>query len=141
MRLHVALLACGFLLAVLLARPASAFALPGSAQALRTIVGQDHFAAGPGDLYTGLHDAAGKARINAAIDAAAAALAEAVDAGASDPQLLAILGRHLRAIDREALDTEDAERVAASFERMLDALGLPGSGGAIDEWLYGFDPA
>jgi hypothetical protein len=133
--------AVGFLLAALLVPSASAFALPGGAQALRAMAGQDHFAAEPGTLYTGFHDPAGKAGLNAAIDAAAAAAADAADAGASDPRLLAILVQRLRGIDRTALDTEDAERVAASFERMLEALGLPGSEGALDEWLYGFDPA
>jgi hypothetical protein len=108
-----------------------------SAQALRAMVGHDHFAAAPGTLYTGVSDGLLKAKLNAKIDAAAIALANAATAKASTAQLLAILKEQLAGIERDVLDTEDAEHVAELFERMLDSLGIQSSEGIINDWLYG----
>lgn len=81
------------------------------------------------------------AQLNRQVDSAAAALAAAWDAGATSGQLLELLTKHLFAIDRDTLDTEDAEHVAGVFARMLDILGIESSGGALNTWMYGFDPA
>jgi hypothetical protein len=111
------------------------------AQALLAKVGHDHFAAASDGLYTGVSDSSLKTQLNAKIDAAAVAFANAASTKASAPQILAILKEHLGGIDREVLDTEDAEHVAGLFEQMLDGFGIQGSDGILNNWLYGFDPA
>jgi hypothetical protein len=111
-------------------------------QALRTIIGQDHFAAENGGLglYVGVSNKALRSQLNAGVDGAAEALAVAVSGEASDSQLLAILEQHLLQIDRDSLDTEDAEQVAGQFEALLDAVEIESSGGILNTWMYGFDP-
>ena len=111
------------------------------AQVLRGMVGQDHFAAVPDSLYTGVTESSVKAGLNAKVDAAAIALANAATVNAPTSRLLAILKEQLSDIDRDALDTEDAEHVAGLFEQMLDVLGIHSSEGILNDWLYGFDPA
>ncbi|WP_074987982.1 DUF4844 domain-containing protein [Rufibacter ruber] len=39
------------------------------------------------------------------------------------------------------LDTEDRERVCAYYEELMDMVGLESSGGILNNWMYGFDPA
>ena len=131
------------LLALLLFAPAqgSAMSKETSAQELRAMVGHDHFAAAPGTLYTGVSDSRVKAKLNAKVDAAAIALANAATAKASTTQLLAILKEQLALIDRDVLDTEDAEHVAELFEQMLGSLGIQSSNGILNDWVYGSDSA
>jgi hypothetical protein len=105
------------------------------------MLGHDHFAAEHKGLYTGVRDPMLRARLNSQVDSAAKALALASERKATPGQLLEILKSHLLAIDRDALETEDAEHVAGMFEQMLDALGIASSGGALNTWMYGFDPA
>ena len=107
-----------------------------SPDTLRDMIGQDHFA----EAY-GPTDAALKARLNSQIDEAAEALAARASDGASDAELLEHMGARLNAIDRDALDTEDAEKVASAFEAMLEPLGLESSNGLLNTWMYGFDPS
>jgi len=38
------------------------------------------------------------------------------------------------------LDTEDREKVCSYFEELMDCVGLQSSDGALNKWLYGFDP-
>ena len=111
------------------------------AQAIRAMIGHDHFTATPDGSYTGVSGGPVKAQLNSKIDAAAIALANAATAKAKPSQLLAIVKEHLAGIDRDALDTEDAEHVAGLFEQMLDGLGIQSSDGILNDWLYGFDPA
>ena len=111
------------------------------AQTLRAMLGHDHFAAEHKGLYTGVRDPLLRARLNLQVDSAVRALVLASERKATPAQLLEILKAHLLAIDRDALETEDAEHVAGMFEQMLDALGIASSGGALNTWMYGFDPA
>ena len=118
-------------------------AMPGGgapAQDVLAMVGHDHFAATANSQYAGVSDSALRIGLNAKIDAAATALATAASTKASTSQLLAILKQHLDGIDRDALDTEDAEHVADLFEKMLDSLGIQSSDGILNDWFYGFDP-
>lgn len=39
------------------------------------------------------------------------------------------------------LDTEDRERVCEYFEELMDLVGLQSSGGHLNQFMYGFDPA
>ncbi len=118
----------------------SAVACNTSAQTLRAMIGHDHFAAELGGLYTGISDQTQRAELNAKVDAAAEALAGAATNKATAPRLLAILKEHLAGIDRDLLDTEDAEHVAGLFEQMLDALRIDSSEGILNDWMYGFNP-
>lgn len=99
------------------------------------MVGRDHLA---GDLNT--TDPSLKARLNARIDEAALALTGMSANGASATELLGEIDARINNIDRDYLDTEDAERVASAFEAMLEPLGLTSSEGILNTWMYGFDP-
>ena len=127
---------------IMLIASAEGYAMPDSspAQTLRAMIGQDHFLAQEGGLYIGILDPSLKADLNSKVDAAAVALANAAEAETSRPQLLAILKKHISGIDRDSLDTEDAEHVAELFEQMLDALSIERSDGILNDWMYGFDP-
>ena len=127
-------------LALFVAGQAAGMPIDTPAQTLLATVGHDHFAAESDGLYTGVSDSSVKAKLNAKIDAAAVAFANAAGAKASASQILAILKDHLGGIDRESLDTEDAEHVAGLFEQMLEGLGIQSSDGILNSWLYGFDP-
>ena len=107
----------------------------GSSDSLRDMVGRDHLAGGLGTTEPAL-----RARLNSEIDAAAGALASMAANGASDAEVLEEIGTRINAIDRDSLDTEDAEKVASAFEAMLEPLGLHSSEGILNTWLYGFDP-
>lgn len=135
-------LALSIVLAFALLQPLPSQAMHGEdpKAAFSAFESGDHFAADPGGLYTGVKDPKLRALLNRAVAAAAASLDRAKASGASDAQMLAILRQRLFSIDREALDTEDAERVASIFEQLLETTGLESSGGAIDEWMYGFSP-
>ncbi|WP_165967444.1 DUF4844 domain-containing protein [Luteimonas aestuarii] len=100
------------------------------------MIGRDHMAGGLGTTEPAL-----KARLNSQIDAAAEALASKAVHGASDAELLEEMGTRIAAIDRDSLDTENAEKVASAFEAMLEPLGLYSSDGLLNTWMYGFDPA
>lgn len=39
------------------------------------------------------------------------------------------------------IDTEDKEIICAYFEKLMDVVELESSGGLLNKWLYGFDPA
>ena len=110
------------------------------AQALRALIGQDHFAADEDDFYPGMTDGDLKSRLNSIIDSAVEALSEAAANNRTDSQLLAMLEQCIQSIDRHSLDTEDAEQVCRRFEAMLDALGIESSDGILNTWMYGFDP-
>ena len=112
-----------------------------SAQTLLAMLGHDHFVAENDGLYTGVSDPVLRARLNSQVDAAVEALAVAAGKKATSSQLVEIFKYHLLAIDRDELETEDAEHVAGVFEQMLDALSIESSGGALNTWMYGFDPA
>jgi hypothetical protein len=126
------------LLGILLALAAVGCTSAGarSPDTLRDMIGKDHFAGAHG-----MTDPALKAELNARIDEAAEALAALASSGASDAELLEHMGARLNAIDRDALDTEDAEVVASAFEAMLEPLGLRSSNGLLNTWMYGFDPS
>jgi hypothetical protein len=127
-------------LAVFVSVQGTALSSDNPTRVVRVMVGQEHFAPEPGSLYVGIPDKSLRDELNARIDAAVEVLAGAADAKASTAQLLAILREQLGRIDRDALDTDDAEHVAGLFEQMLDDLGIGGSDGAINEWLYEVDP-
>lgn len=39
------------------------------------------------------------------------------------------------------LDTEDRERICTYYEELMDIVGLESSGGHLNNFIYGFDPA
>lgn len=110
------------------------------ATALHELIGRDHFAADPGSSYTGVGDPLIRSRLDLQVDAAIEALSLAAAGNATNEQLLVVFRRHLLAVDRGSLDTEDAERVAVEFEKMLDILAIQSSDGLLNRWVYGFDP-
>lgn len=131
-----------FFLAFALIVPTQGLAMcsDSSAQALRAIVGGDHFNAASDNIYGGVADASIRAHLDTQFDAAALALADACAHNVSAAELLTIFKTYLDGMDRETRDTEDAEHVAGFYEKMLDSLEIESSDGILNDWLYGFDP-
>lgn len=113
---------------------------PDAPTALARFVGKDHFSEDPDGLYRGVGDPHVRATLNASVASTANLLSRARASGASDEEVLDLFQSALRSLDRDALDTEDAERVATVFEQVLEAAGLESSEGTLNEWMYGFDP-
>ena len=106
---------------------------------LQTLAAQDHFAA-DGALYTGVLDPVLRMRLNTQVDSTIGKFVRSVQRKASRKEYLALLASEISGFDRAQLDTEDAEHVAANFERIIDCIGLESSDGVLNNWMYGFDP-
>lgn len=111
-----------------------------ASEGLSHLIGRDHFAGDPATIYTGVHDPRVRLAMNARFDRALEALRDAARDGATPHACLSLIDRHLVGFGRAELDSEDAERVAECFEMAMDCLGIESSEGALNRWLYGFDP-
>ena len=109
-------------------------------QQLQALAQLDSVGAEPMTLYSGVADAQLRAQLTGQLRSAIDRFIVAVEGSATQAQYLAILSTELHQFDRDALETEDAERVAGNFESIMDAVGLESSGGALNDWMYGFDP-
>lgn len=95
-------------------------------------------------FYPGVADKALLSILNAKINLAAddfKKLSETGKATDKDYQdkIKAGLERFTDVYDK--LDTEDRESVCRYFEELMDIVGLESSGGYLNEFMYGFDPA
>lgn len=106
---------------------------------LRALAELDNFAS-DGESYTGAHDPALRFELNAKLDATIAKFVTSVQQKASEQEYLQLLSSEIATFNRESLDTEDAEHVAANFEQIMDCIGLENSDGILNNWMYGFDP-
>ena len=105
---------------------------------LKTLAGKDNFASN-GALYTGVHNPALRANLNARFDLAIAHFTDAVDRKATKNEYLALLASEIKKFERVELETEDAEQVGTNFEHIMDCIGLDSSEGILNNWMYGFD--
>ena len=116
-------------------------ALPEHAERdLKALVGQDHFAATPGTLYTGVRDPLVRASLNAQFDHALGSFLAAASRKASKSDYLQIIKAEIANFDRSKMDTEDAEQVGLNFEKAMGCLGIESSEGILNDWMYGFQP-
>ena len=106
---------------------------------LQALAAADNFAS-DGLLYTGVENPAQRARLNSQFDSTVVKFISSVEQHSTEQEYLALLASEIAQIDRNELETEDAERVAGNFERILDCIGLESSGGTLNQWMYGFDP-
>ena len=104
---------------------------------LHALAQQDHFAA-DGMLYTGVQDPVQRKRLNAQVFLSIQKFKVAYQNNASKQAYLTLLASEIATYPRA--DTEDAERVAMVFEKMMDCVGLESSNGILNTWMYGFDP-
>lgn len=108
-------------------------------QMLDTMLSEDNF--GPDNfLYSGVLDESLKNKLSIKfseiiLDFKKLVLSDA----ASSEQLLKLLDLSINKFDRESLDTEDAENLAAQFEKIMDCVELESSEGILNDWMYGFD--
>ena len=109
-------------------------------KALNLLAGQDNFAREKGGIYTGVHDPVLKAMLNAKFNSAIKTFIKAINDGATKKQYIALLNTSISGFNRSLLDTEDAEHLATNFEKIMDCIGLESSGGALNNWMYGFEP-
>jgi hypothetical protein len=114
--------------------------VPTAIENLSKLVVRSNFSARPEILYMGVADPDLRIALDSQFHSSVAVFISAVRNNASATELLTLLGSEIATYDRGSLDTEDAEQVAANFERILDSVGLESSGGIINNWLYGFDP-
>ncbi|AWM13818.1 hypothetical protein DI487_08040 [Flavobacterium sediminis] len=60
------------------------------------------------------------------------------DKNISEQEYQKLISECLTMFNKYNLDTEDKEYIANFFEKIMDAIELETSGGALNEWLYGF---
>jgi hypothetical protein len=113
---------------------------PDAVQQLQALSRRDNFSGDPKTLYSGVADPVLRAKLNLQFRSAVDAFSIAVQRGSSQEQYQKVLVAEIQKFDRDSLDTEDAEQVAACFEKAMDAMGLDSSDGALNNWMYGFDP-
>ena len=65
----------------------------------------------------------------------------AIEKNANEKELQQVIKNGLSLFEEEKylLDTEDREQICLYFENIMDIIELESSGGALNEWLYGFD--
>ena len=91
------------------------------------------------EFYTGVSDNINKQSLietlHSVIDTFIELIEEKKD---NDKEYQQLIKTGLTKFDILGLDTEDREKVCGYFEEIMDAVNLESSGGAINEWLYGF---
>lgn len=108
--------------------------------ALERLVGIDHFAEDESGLYPGCPDEELKGKLNAQVDAVISSFISKTKEEASSAEYLELPRSEIERFDRVHLDTEEAEQVSGYFEEIMGCVGLESSQGALNTWLYGFDP-
>jgi hypothetical protein len=108
-------------------------------QMLDKLLGEDNF--GPDNfLYSGVLDESLKKKLSIEFAEIILDFKKLVTSGAtSSEQLLKLLDLSINKFDRESLDTEDAENLAAQFEKIMDCVELESSEDILNNWMYGFD--
>lgn len=105
---------------------------------LESLASKDNFV--EEGIYTGVHDPVLRENLNRELNETIKNFIEAVVDGATKERYIILLRDSIGKFDRIMLDTEDAERVALNFEKIMDCIGLDSSDGVLNEWMYGFDP-
>ncbi|MBB5393981.1 DUF4844 domain-containing protein [Mucilaginibacter sp. AK015] len=82
-------------------------------------------------------------KLNSLLNVAADDFLRILNDGATDKRFQEVIAIGLSRFNPyyENLDTEDRTRICNYFEELMDDVGLESSGGAINKWMYGFDPA
>ncbi len=92
-------------------------------------------------LYPGIADPSMRpllsAKVNAAIDDF---LTICRKGNPTDATYLDAIHKGLARFEDLELDTEDRERTASYFQQLMDIVGLKSSEGALNTFIYGFDP-
>lgn len=92
-------------------------------------------------LYPGISDPSMRPllseKVNAAIDDF---LTISKKGNPTDATYLDAIHKGLARFEGLALDTEDRERTALYFQQLMDIVGLKSSEGALNTFIYGFDP-
>jgi Domain of unknown function (DUF4844) len=107
-------------------------------QMLDNMLNEDNF--GPDNfLYSGVLDESLKKKLSIEFSGIILDFKKLVASGASSEQLLKLLDLSINKFDRESLDTEHAENIAAQFEKIMDCVELESSEDILNNWMYGFD--
>lgn len=101
---------------------------------------REYFSPDSSGLYTGVRSEVFKLQLETQYQAAITAFINHTKSGATERSYQELVKKSISTFKRDMLDTEDAVRVATNFEKLMDAIGLFSSGGAINIWMYGFDP-
>ena len=101
----------------------------------------EYFSSDSSGLYTGVRSEVSKIQLETQYQAAIIAFIKHTKSGATERSYQELVKQSINTFNRDMLDTEDAVRVATNFEKIMDAIGLYSSGGALNIWMYGFDPA
>ena len=105
--------------------------------ALRAFIGKRKFLAEP--LYPGATNEATREKCQAVIDALAERLIPLADAPVDQRLFAKALTQTM--LDFGPADSEERERAASYVEEVMDILEVESSGGLLNMWAYGFDPA
>lgn len=107
---------------------------------LKSLAGADHFAEDISAGYPGCPDEGLRSELNHRFDGVITEFVQLAESGANQGQYLQLLEKQIAIFDRVKLDTEEAEQVGGCFEQIMECVGLESSEGALNTWLYGFDP-
>ncbi|AZA80833.1 hypothetical protein C1637_11515 [Chryseobacterium lactis] len=89
-------------------------------------------------LYTGLENKSNEKSLSDLLDNIIDDFSKGAENNFTDEQYQNLIKKSLMKFDSFNLDTEDREYICGYFEKIMDAIGLESSGGALNEWLYGF---
>lgn len=91
----------------------------------------------PDDMYTGAWPEEVRPVLEAILNQSADEFLAITEAGPTQESYLQALAAGLARIDGDELDSEDRERVAGQYERLMDIVGLESSEGQLNRFMYG----
>ena len=92
--------------------------------------------------YTGVADPILKRVLTEKINLAADDFITLAEKGnSSDKDYQNVIKKGLERFSGIYLDTEDQEQICSYYENLMDIVGLESSGGHLNNFIYGFDPA
>ena len=107
---------------------------------LESMKTQEYFGPDSYGLYNGVRSHTLKIHLETKYQTAITEFIKHAKSGATERSYQKLVAMRIILFNRDTLDTEDEERVATNFEKIMDAIGLYSSGGALNIWMYGFDP-
>jgi hypothetical protein len=91
----------------------------------------------PTEMYTGAWPEEVRPVLESILNKSADDFLAIAQANPTQEQYLQALAAGLAQIDSDELDTEDRERVAGQYERLLDIVGVESSEGQLNRFVYG----
>lgn len=112
---------------------------PGIVNSLETLKKQHKFFEDGVIFYPGAPDEATRVKAEQVINDVLSNLIEASKNGITEEDFWSVLESAARLLG--GMDSEEMDRGLSYMEDIMDIYGIESSGGRLNEWRYGFDPA